>query len=224
MTDAATLATIVLMASGTYLTRILGYLALRNRELSPRMRYMLESARLCVDLGDRTCVRFRTACRSDCAGDHRRGSLPPVHPADGSDRCRFHRVAPAYFGRMTDWSLVSAGLCEVVGLPVKAPGCQRNNGAPWVETGLSIRGLTTYTADERNCDGSNLKQGEIPNLSPPDELMSAHAAVPALLARLIGVAESYVLRTLGVAAGLSVADFISMADHRTVQRQSGSHR
>ena len=48
MIDAATLATIALMASGTYLTRILGYLALRNRSLSPRTLYVLESVPGCV--------------------------------------------------------------------------------------------------------------------------------------------------------------------------------
>jgi len=48
MIDSATLATIALMAGGTYLTRILGYLALRNRVLSPRMRYVLECVPGCV--------------------------------------------------------------------------------------------------------------------------------------------------------------------------------
>jgi Predicted membrane protein len=36
MIDATTLLTIVLMAVATYLTRIAGYIALRNRTLSPR--------------------------------------------------------------------------------------------------------------------------------------------------------------------------------------------
>ncbi|MDL5039396.1 AzlD family protein [Comamonas sp. Y6] len=48
MPDLATLGTIALMASGTYLTRILGYLALRNRTLSPRMRHVLDSVPGCV--------------------------------------------------------------------------------------------------------------------------------------------------------------------------------
>lgn len=48
MIDAATFGTIALMAVGTYLTRILGYLALRNRVLSPRMRYVLECVPGCV--------------------------------------------------------------------------------------------------------------------------------------------------------------------------------
>lgn len=48
MIDRATLATVALMAGGTYLTRILGYLALRNRVLSPRMRYVLECVPGCV--------------------------------------------------------------------------------------------------------------------------------------------------------------------------------
>lgn len=48
MIDLATLATIVLMASGTYLTRVLGYLALRDRVLSPRTLYVLESVPGCV--------------------------------------------------------------------------------------------------------------------------------------------------------------------------------
>ena len=48
MIDTPTLITIVLMASTTYLTRILGYLALRNRVLSPRMLAVLESVPGCV--------------------------------------------------------------------------------------------------------------------------------------------------------------------------------
>lgn len=43
-----TLAAIVLMASATYLTRVLGYLALRNRALSPRAIGVLEAAPGCV--------------------------------------------------------------------------------------------------------------------------------------------------------------------------------
>lgn len=48
MIDMATILTIVLMALTTYLTRILGFLALRNRTLSPRMQYVLESVPGCV--------------------------------------------------------------------------------------------------------------------------------------------------------------------------------
>lgn len=48
MMDQATLLTILLMALTTYLTRILGFLALRNRTLSPRMAYVLESVPGCV--------------------------------------------------------------------------------------------------------------------------------------------------------------------------------
>src|SRR5574344_831655 len=48
MIDAASLATIALMAAGTYLTRIIGYLVLRNRRLGPRIRYVLESVPGCV--------------------------------------------------------------------------------------------------------------------------------------------------------------------------------
>ena len=48
MIDAATLATIVLMAASTYLTRVVGYLALRNRRLSPRMQSVLENVPGCV--------------------------------------------------------------------------------------------------------------------------------------------------------------------------------
>lgn len=46
--DALTLLTIVLMATSTYLTRILGYVVLRNRTLSPRMRAVLENVPGCV--------------------------------------------------------------------------------------------------------------------------------------------------------------------------------
>ncbi|MCG5075182.1 AzlD family protein [Paraburkholderia tagetis] len=43
-----TVATIVLMAATTYLTRILGYLVLRDRTLSPRMRAVMENVPGCV--------------------------------------------------------------------------------------------------------------------------------------------------------------------------------
>lgn len=46
--DMATIATILLMACATYFTRILGYAALRNRILSPRMRSVMEAAPGCV--------------------------------------------------------------------------------------------------------------------------------------------------------------------------------
>lgn len=48
MMDMQTLATILLMASSTYLTRILGYVALRNRTLSPRMLAVMENVPGCV--------------------------------------------------------------------------------------------------------------------------------------------------------------------------------
>lgn len=48
MIDAATLVTILLMALVTYATRIGGYVALRNRSLSPRAMAMLEATPGCV--------------------------------------------------------------------------------------------------------------------------------------------------------------------------------
>ena len=48
MIDRWTLATIVLMALATYLTRIGGYLVLGGRELSPRTMTMLGTAPGCV--------------------------------------------------------------------------------------------------------------------------------------------------------------------------------
>ncbi len=48
MIDATTLATIVLMAASTYLTRILGYLALHRRSLGPRTRALLDQLPGCV--------------------------------------------------------------------------------------------------------------------------------------------------------------------------------
>jgi uncharacterized membrane protein len=48
MPDMPTLATIVLMAASTYATRILGYVALRERTLSPRMRAVMENVPGCV--------------------------------------------------------------------------------------------------------------------------------------------------------------------------------
>lgn len=48
MIDGWTLATIVLMAVVTYLTRIGGYLVLGGRELSPRIMTVLDAAPGCV--------------------------------------------------------------------------------------------------------------------------------------------------------------------------------
>ena len=48
MIDRATLATLVLMALTTYLSRILGYLVLRNHSPGPRMMAVLESVPGCV--------------------------------------------------------------------------------------------------------------------------------------------------------------------------------
>ncbi|MCA2016345.1 AzlD family protein [Vibrio tritonius] len=48
MIDSLTLVTIVLMASSTYLTRITGYLVLRNRTLNPKMLEVLENVPGCV--------------------------------------------------------------------------------------------------------------------------------------------------------------------------------
>ncbi|AGK48346.1 MULTISPECIES: AzlD family protein [Burkholderia] len=48
MIDIPTLLTIVLMASSTYLSRILGYVVLRNRTLSPRMMSVMENVPGCV--------------------------------------------------------------------------------------------------------------------------------------------------------------------------------
>lgn len=48
MPEFATLLTIVLMAASTYATRIVGFLALRDRTLSPRMRAIMENVPGCV--------------------------------------------------------------------------------------------------------------------------------------------------------------------------------
>lgn len=48
MIDSATILTIVLMATVTYLTRALGYIMLRNRSLSGRMIPVMEAAPGCV--------------------------------------------------------------------------------------------------------------------------------------------------------------------------------
>ena len=48
MIDASTLLTIVLMAGVTYLTRIGGYIVLRNRTLSARATAVMEAAPGCV--------------------------------------------------------------------------------------------------------------------------------------------------------------------------------
>lgn len=46
--EASTLLTLVLMAASTYFTRVIGYLLLRGRTLSPRMQYVMESLPGCV--------------------------------------------------------------------------------------------------------------------------------------------------------------------------------
>ncbi len=48
MPDLTTVAAILLMASVTYMTRIGGYVFLRNRTLGPRARSVMESAPGCV--------------------------------------------------------------------------------------------------------------------------------------------------------------------------------
>ena len=48
MIDPLTLLTIVLMALSTYFTRVLGYIALRNRTLSARAVTVMEAAPGCV--------------------------------------------------------------------------------------------------------------------------------------------------------------------------------
>ena len=48
MICASTLLTIALMASVTYLTRVLGYVGLRSRDLGPRATAVLEAAPGCV--------------------------------------------------------------------------------------------------------------------------------------------------------------------------------
>lgn len=48
MIEPMNLLTILMMASVTYMTRVGGYVFLRNRTLSPRMRTVLESAPGCV--------------------------------------------------------------------------------------------------------------------------------------------------------------------------------
>ncbi|ATQ41610.1 AzlD family protein [Caulobacter mirabilis] len=48
MIDAVTVLTIVLMAAVTYLTRIGGYLLLRDRRLGPRASAVMEAAPGCV--------------------------------------------------------------------------------------------------------------------------------------------------------------------------------
>jgi uncharacterized membrane protein len=48
MIQTTTLLTIVLMATATYLTRLLGFVWLRNRDLGPRATAALEAAPGCV--------------------------------------------------------------------------------------------------------------------------------------------------------------------------------
>ncbi len=48
MIDAPTLITILLMGCVTYSTRIIGYLLLHNRTLSPRVRTLVEAVPGCV--------------------------------------------------------------------------------------------------------------------------------------------------------------------------------
>lgn len=46
--DALVILTIILMALTTYMTRILGFVLLRNRTLSPRLQSVMEAAPGCV--------------------------------------------------------------------------------------------------------------------------------------------------------------------------------
>ncbi len=48
MIHATTALTIVLMAAATYVTRVLGYVGLRNRVLSPQAQTVMEAAPGCV--------------------------------------------------------------------------------------------------------------------------------------------------------------------------------
>lgn len=48
MTDSLTLLTIVAMAIVTYLTRVLGFIVLRNRVMSPMVQEVLQAAPGCV--------------------------------------------------------------------------------------------------------------------------------------------------------------------------------
>ncbi|WP_026597068.1 AzlD family protein [Methylobacterium sp. 77] len=48
MMPSATVLTILLMAGATYLTRIAGYVLLRNRDLGPRAAAVMEAAPGCV--------------------------------------------------------------------------------------------------------------------------------------------------------------------------------
>jgi uncharacterized membrane protein len=48
MIHASTVLAIVLMAAATYLTRVIGYVGLRNRTLSPRAQTVMEAAPGCV--------------------------------------------------------------------------------------------------------------------------------------------------------------------------------
>lgn len=48
MISGITVLTILLMASVTWLTRVIGYIGLRNRELGPRARAIMDAAPGCV--------------------------------------------------------------------------------------------------------------------------------------------------------------------------------
>lgn len=48
MLDPTTLLTIALMAATTYMTRVVGYVALRNRTLSPRLHRAMQNVPGCV--------------------------------------------------------------------------------------------------------------------------------------------------------------------------------
>ncbi|EHU1441377.1 AzlD family protein [Acinetobacter baumannii] len=48
MIDQLSFLTILFMGITTYLTRIMGFLLLRNRKLSPKMQYVMESMPGCV--------------------------------------------------------------------------------------------------------------------------------------------------------------------------------
>lgn len=96
MIDATTFFTIVLMAGVTYLTRIGGYVVLRNRTLSGRATAVMEAAPGCVLIAVIAPAFVEVPGGYSGAGCYAGGRHAAFHAADCADRSRFGGVAQAF--------------------------------------------------------------------------------------------------------------------------------
>ena len=91
--------TIALMATVTYTTRIGGYILLRNRTISDRMKAVMECAPGCVLITViRTGFRYGTSSRPHRTCDYFTSGNPTACPADGNHLHCCGRLASAETG------------------------------------------------------------------------------------------------------------------------------